>query len=1566
MNIERSTSHVDSVLGKAVRFDRLVSRILALGVLLMWAQAASAQQVQVNKTFNPASVALGATSVVTVTLQNTSTTSAATISGFTDDIASMSGFGTLLAAPAPTTTCAGGAPSVSGTAVVMNNGVIPIAPNTSTPGSCTITFSVQASKIGNGFNTIRASDVVTSNGSPSSDVTQTLSVQAANITATSGPTQTVLTGDTATVTYTITNPTAVVLTNATFPITSNATTAYTITGTGGTCGGTSTLPAPNGTTGTTTFSGISVPANGSCTVTLLVTTTAVETVNFALAANAIVDDQGATNSGGTSAQAKFVNGQPNVTKSFNPTSVQPGGISTVTWKIQNVLTDQALNNVADSDPLPAGFTVDAAPQTQSNCGGATLGGAGTGTSTISGATIAANTTCTVTFKVDISGAQAPGTYTNTIPKGNFSATTSVSGSAVTQAAADATANLLVTGAGGGVSAAKAANPTSAGINTPILITLTFTSQGGGVFSGGTFTDTLPQVPVVMEQYVDATHTSSVSAGCGNATSISVVNGATSVTGSGLAIPANGTCVVTFYVYFPNVTGPSRVDTNSLTPGASFTGSSGVVTTNSPSVNITELPTFTVTNYVASAGGLTNQPLTVSANVNVPAGFSDTNASVTIPLTAGKVALAATPNFTFTNCPAGVDASSVTIAANRESFTVALGTINQTCTIGYDVIDEGGVTGTFTPGNPSYSGTVTGGTAVTSTGTNNVTFTAPAPIGVSKSFVPNQIQAGGAATAQIALVVPKAGSLAVTQADGVAFTDTLPANLTFSPTPNVGFSGCQQTGQPAPGYSIVGTSISFSNISLITNGTTETTCIVSFDVTSNVVGAPLNQIPTGAVTSTAGAAASNTQAAKASLTVAAGLGVQKTFVNPTFPIGSTDYVRLLITNTASVSPLSGGSLADNMPSSLVLASTTEGPQRAGDPPLCGGAISGTVGNSNYTLTGLGIGGYVGGVAGQCVVYVLVTSSPTAVPGAVTNTIASGGLNIGGYGNQNPASGVVTLTAPAAVSVSKTFSPTTIAPNGTSTLTITVANTAAGSASLTGLALTDTLPSGVTIAATPNASTTCGVGTVAATAGGSSVALSGGSVAAGASCIIAVSVTATNAGTYTNTIPASSITTTQGATNATPASAALVVAPPVAIAKSFNPTSIIAGGTSALTITVTNTGTGAIALSGMALTDTLPAGISIASSPNASTTCGGGAVAAVPGATSVALSNGSVGANASCTITVSVTGTVANGYTNTIPASALTDTQNVTNSAPATADLTITTSAGVTKAFSPTSITSGASATLTISIPNTAAGSVALTGMALTDTLPSGLTIAATPNASTTCAGGSVAATAGGTTVALSGGSVAANATCAIVVSVTGATSGTFTNTIPANALTDTQNVTNTTPATADLVVTAPLGISKSFAPPSITAGGTSTLTITIPNTSQGAVALTNMALTDTLPGGLTVAPTPNASTTCGGAVSAAAGATSVSLSGGSLAANASCTIVVSVTASTKGDYTNIIPANALTDSQNVTNTSVATASVNVTPQPATFAMVPMQRWMLVVLALSLIAAVYLRRRARRDL
>src|ERR1700747_344579 len=110
-------------------------------------------------------------------------------------------------------------------------------------------------------------------------------------------------------------------------------------------------------------------------------------------------------------------------------------------------------------------------------------------------------------------------------------------------------------------------------------------------------------------------------------------------------------------------------------------------------------------------------------------------------------------------------------------------------------------------------------------------------------------------------------------------------------------------------------------------------------------------------------------------------------------------------------------------------------------------------------------------------------------------------------------MATLTVVAPPSISKAFSPTSVAVNGTSTLTLTITNPNTGTA-LSGVAVTDNFPGGLQVAATPNASDGCG-GTFTATAGGTSISLSGGTIAANSSCAVSVNVTPTTPGNKVNT-------------------------------------------------------------------------------------------------------------------------------------------------------------------------------------------------------------------------------------------------------------------------------------------------------------------------------------------------------------------------------------------------------------------------------------------------------------------
>jgi hypothetical protein len=103
----------------------------------------------------------------------------------------------------------------------------------------------------------------------------------------------------------------------------------------------------------------------------------------------------------------------------------------------------------------------------------------------------------------------------------------------------------------------------------------------------------------------------------------------------------------------------------------------------------------------------------------------------------------------------------------------------------------------------------------------------------------------------------------------------------------------------------------------------------------------------------------------------------------------------------------------------------------------------------------------------------------------------------------------------------------------------------------------------------------------------------------------------------------------------------VAPPT-FTKAFGSANLFTTQTTTLTFTIQNGN--AVALSGLAFTDTLPAGLLVGAPNGLTSTCGGVATAA-PGTNSISLTGGSIAASSTCTIGVRVVGTTAGTKTNT---------------------------------------------------------------------------------------------------------------------------------------------------------------------------------------------------------------------------------------------------------------------------------------------------------------------------------
>lgn len=166
-------------------------------------------------------------------------------------------------------------------------------------------------------------------------------------------------------------------------------------------------------------------------------------------------------------------------------------------------------------------------------------------------------------------------------------------------------------------------------------------------------------------------------------------------------------------------------------------------------------------------------------------------------------------------------------------------------------------------------------------------------------------------------------------------------------------------------------------------------------------------------------------------------------------------------------------------------------------------------------------------------------------------------------------------------------------------------------------------------------------------------------------------------------------------------------------------------------------------------------------------------------------------------------------------------------------------------------------------------------------------------------------------------------------------------------TATVNFTATTyvsnaPATAGSASTAcpvPLAVmpsaptlAQSFAPGSVAANATATLTITLSNLND--FALTQTAIAHNLPANLTVVSAPAVTSTCGGAQRSLTSTTSsVSLSNAIIPAQGSCILTVGVQSAAAGTYASSIAAGDLSTGPGGPNVEGATASLTVTAAAA---------------------------------
>jgi hypothetical protein len=366
--------------------------------------------------------------------------------------------------------------------------------------------------------------------------------------------------------------------------------------------------------------------------------------------------------------------------------------------------------------------------------------------------------------------------------------------------------------------------------------------------------------------------------------------------------------------------------------------------------------------------------------------------------------------------------------------------------------------------------------------------------------------------------------------------------------------------------------------------------------------------------------------------------------------------------------------------------------------------------------------------------------------------------------------------------------------------------------------------------------------------------------------------------------------------TPSATFIVDNSPPTISETFGTPAIPLNGSTGLSFTVTNPST-YTGITGVAFTDTLPAGLQVSTPNNLTGSCGGATITAAAGGNVVSLSGAALTASgtpgASCTFSVNVTGIKAGVQNNTT--GKVTSVEGGTGGT-ASATLSVLAPPTISKKFPVTSIPLNGKTNLSFTLGNPNGSK--LTGVGFSDALPAGLVVSNPTVTTGSCGGGTITAVEGTSAISLLGATLPAGISCTFSVSVTGIAAGVQNNTT--GNVTSTEGGTGLT-ASASLSVIAPPTIGKSFGAPTIPLNGSTTLTFTLgnPNGSQ----LTGVHFGDTLPAGLVVSAPNGLVNTCGGIVTAAGGTGAIALAGATLPASGSCSLTVNVTGKTAGQKNN---------------------------------------------------------------
>ncbi len=439
-----------------------------------------------TKTIAPATISVGGTATLTLTLGNPNALPITLTAAFVDNMPSG-----LTTASANTGTCTGVA--VTSAQVTMASGA------TIPAGGCTIVVTVTSSTPGTVINT--TGDVSTSAGvTPGASAPLTVTPLNPGMTKTILP-ATITSGGTANLTITLGNANPIPVTLAAAFTDTMPAGVTTTSGNTGSCTAVTVTP-----TSVQKAAGSTIPPGG-CTVVVTVTSSTPGTV---------INTTGSlqTNAGVTtpaSAPLTVLQASASLSKTILPGTIIVGGATTLTLTLGNANATPIILASAFTDPMPAGVTTTSA--NTGSCSGVTV--TPTMITMASGANIPAGG-CTIVVTLTSS---TPGKVTN------------VTSPLLTSAGPVSPANAPLTVSAVGVTLGKAIAPATIVSGGTAMLTLTLGNATANALTlTSAFTDTMP---------AGVTTTSANSGSCVGVT----VTPTTIAMASGTSIPAGGCTIV---------------------------------------------------------------------------------------------------------------------------------------------------------------------------------------------------------------------------------------------------------------------------------------------------------------------------------------------------------------------------------------------------------------------------------------------------------------------------------------------------------------------------------------------------------------------------------------------------------------------------------------------------------------------------------------------------------------------------------------------------------------------------------------------------------------------------------------------------------------------------------------------------------------------------------------------------------------------------------------------------------------------------------------------------------------